>query len=455
MAVATLKASVLLTLLLGVLSPAMAAQEPQTALEKVLATGMQAARAGNFVEAEKIDLAAVEEAKQSNDPHLVRALEQLADVYSHVGKRDQAIDCMKQALAVDETTLGPDTLKVAFDLNNLAMQYGLSDDAETEKCFKRALDILDNLPEPQRSRRIIIINNLSQFYMRKQRYAESEALLKPAVEDQENSLHPNGQGLGNLRHLLIMVYEKEGKDSEAATLRNEEEQAVQPGESSHVDPAMIAMRQAENYRRSGKLEAAEADYLEAIARLERARTDNTRRGAYPWFLPHVLDGLGELYVAEKRNSDAEEIFKRAFDLREQYASPIKEGVSLARTMLIAFDLLNLYRSEGRLNEMESFYERALTVQERVLGPQNSATGETLLEFARLYREEGKEQEAAPLYQRALEILRKNEGETPRFAAMLEDYAGLLQALGKKDDAAAVRLHAKAIHAQFPADNQGQ
>jgi len=446
-----IKASFLLMLSFGVFATCASGQQTKTALQQSLAAGMEAQQAGNYIEAERIFLAAIEKAKQSSDPHLAGALELLANLYQHEGKGSNALDCLKQALAVDEATFGPQHLRVAMDLNNLAIFYEGSDQAEAEKAFKRGLDILDNLPEPQRSQRFIIINNLSQFYtLRQHRYAESETLLKSAVEDLENSPLPNGVELGRMRHLLATVYEKEGKDSDAEALKGDADTALQPGENPHLDPAFLALRRAESYRRSERFEDAEASYHEAISTLENARTDKTRGPGYPWFLPAALDGLGEVYVAEKRDAEAEDAFKRAFDLCEQYASTSKQGRSFARNIRFPHGLLSLYRTEGRLNEMEPVFARALAVEERVLGPQDSVVGETSILFARLYHEEGKNEEAVPLYQRALEIQEKNEGESIGLVVTLEDYAGLLQALNEEDGAAAVRSRAKTIRSQLAA-----
>jgi tetratricopeptide (TPR) repeat protein len=213
------------------------------------------------------------------------------------------------------------------------------------------------------------------------------------------------------------------------------------------------MQQAGHHRAQGDLVAAETSYREAISILEKARTDNTRGPGYPWILPAVLEGLGELYVAEKRDFEAEGLFKRAFDLCEQYASPSRQGVSFARNMRFPLHLYNLYQREGRLDEMEPVFERALTVEEKVLGPQDPAVGETSFHFAQLYHEEGKNQEAVPLLQRAIEIQEKNGNEPLQLAMTLDQYAVVLEALGEENQAAAARSRAELIRSGNAAENQ--
>jgi tetratricopeptide (TPR) repeat protein len=435
------------------LSSGSANQKPRSAVEEYLTAGNQAQQAGNLVEAEKLYLAAIEQAKQSNDPGLATALNNLAQLYSRMGQVNKAIERMKEALTVAETTYGPGDYRVAMDVSNLAMIYEMGhQDSEAEKCFKRGLEILENLPEPQRSGRFIILNNLSSLYLRQKRYPEIEALLKPAIEELENSPQPKGNELANLRHRLSIVYEREGKQNESEELESRMPEDFQPSQNPHVDPVYLTMQQAANYQRSGQLEAAEAGYRDVIAAWEKAKADKIRRPYYPGLLPAALEGLGRVYVAEKRNAEAEDVFKRAIELCEQYASPNKQGKAIVRS-IPWLHLLNLYRTQGRLSEMEPILERWLAVQETILGTEDSAVGRTLVEFARVYREEGKSRGAQPLYQRALEIQEKNEGTSPGLAATLEEYANLLHDLNEEDEASAIRSRANQIRDRIATENR--
>lgn len=450
-----MRADVLPILWCLVLSPGLARQQPET-VEKYLAAARQAGGAGNLVEAEKLYLAAVEQAKQSDDPQLAIALNNLAVNYIRRGQSTKAIECMKQALAVDENTVGPAHPRVAVDLNALAMTYRVSHQAEAEKCFIRALEILESLPEPEASRRFGIINNLNQFYLRQHRYRDSEALLQSAIQAVENSPQVRGMLLTNLKYQLASTYRKEDRESDAEALEGQTEEAVQANQNPDLDPVNLALVEAENYLRSGQVEAAEARYRDAIAALERAPTDETRGLDNPLLLANALEALGELYAADGRDAEAETLFKRAIEQDEHYASPSEVGIGVARSFPLCTactGLLNLYRTQGRLSEMEPFFERWLAVQEKVLSPEDAAVGRSLVELARVYREETKRGDALPLYQRALKIQEKNEGENPQLAAMLDDYASLLHDLNEEDQAGAVRSRANQIRNRIKAENQ--
>ncbi|NDY74971.1 tetratricopeptide repeat protein, partial [Desulfobacter hydrogenophilus] len=62
-----------------------------------------------------------------------------------------------------------------------------------------------------------------------------------------------------------------------------------------------------------------------------------------------------------------------------------------------------YESQGKYEEAEPLYQRALKIRETVLGPDHPSVATTLNNLAGLYESQGKYEEAEPLYQRALKI----------------------------------------------------
>ena len=102
--------------------------------------------------------------------------------------------------------------------------------------------------------------------------------------------------------------------------------------------------------------------------------------------------------------------------------------------------------------MEPVYERALAMQEKVLGPDDKAVADTSLLFAEAYIQEKKYEEALPLYARAVKIQEKNFGPSRQLAGTLGQYAGVLEQLGEKDEANAVRARADAMLKQTSARN---
>ena len=62
------------------------------------------------------------------------------------------------------------------------------------------------------------------------------------------------------------------------------------------------------------------------------------------------------------------------------------------------NLAALYYVQGKYQEAESLYQRALEIRERILGPEHPDTACSLNNLAALYDVQDKYQEAEPLYQ---------------------------------------------------------
>jgi len=448
MAAGLVGTGLLLLLLGGAVSPGIA-REPKTTFERYLFAGNEARRAGRLVDAEKLLLAALAEAKKSpaDAPRLGTVLGNLAGLYSQRGEEAKAVAFSEQALAADEEVFGPVHPRVANDLSNLAVFYEADRrDAEAEKCMKRAVEIQEQAPEIPVFERITILGNFAEFCIQRRRLAESEALLEREIEILESSPNPNyARNLAEARRRLADVYAQEGREREAEWLQNDAYKGVQPGGDTPLNSILTTLEQADDSCRDGKLVAAEASYREVIAGMENK--PGFRNAS---ILIRALEGLGRVCADSERDAEAEDFFQRAIALREQYASP--EAPWMARSLGTGISLFALYREQGRLSEMEPVYERALAVQEKVLGPEDIAVANTSLRFADLYVEEEKYQEALPLYARAAKIQETNLGPSSRLAYTLGKYAHLLQQLGEENDAAAVRARAEAVLKRITAKN---
>jgi tetratricopeptide (TPR) repeat protein len=414
--------------------------EEQTPFERHLAAGLRAERAGRYAEAQKQFSAAIAEARKAGpgDRRLGIAISNLSFLYSQMGEKDKSLALMKEALTADERALGPTDARVVNELGNLAVMYEGTQDAEAEKLFKRALEIQEQNPEISDYQKMTNLRNLGELYREQHRYAECAPLLERAIEILANSSPPQSpQWLVEMRRSLADVYRQEGKEREAEELEISAYDSVRPLGSPAVNSLLMSMQRAEDSRRDGNLVAAEAGFRDVIAATQG-------KSSLPYSSIHIaaLESLARLCAAGERDDEAEELFLRAFALREQYAAPGDRW--MAKDLSNTFDLLSLYWKEGRLWEMEPVYKRALAAQEKVLGPDDDTVADTLLQFAQLYRREQKYYDALPLYQRALKIREKDWGPCPRLAAALGDYAGLLKLVGEDDEAATVFARAKAM-----------
>jgi tetratricopeptide (TPR) repeat protein len=126
-------------------------------------------------------------------------------------------------------------------------------------------------------------------------------------------------------------------------------------------------------------------------------------------LPAEYDGIGRVLAMQGRKELAEESFKKALASQEGLAteSPMAVG---------SFNfsgLMDLYREQGRLNELEPMLHHAIELQEKFLGESSTNVAHTLKILADLYKQEGKDAQAEPLYERAMKIEEVNLGPNKR------------------------------------------
>jgi len=108
----------------------------------------------------------------------------------------------------------------------------------------------------------------------------------------------------------------------------------------------------------------------------------------------------------------------------QNALAVEQGNALSRRA-------EQHWAKGEYARAESLWQRALTIQERALGPEHPNVVITLFSLARLYQERGEYARAESLWQRALVIQERTLGpEHPNVAATLHNLAGLYLATGE-------------------------
>jgi tetratricopeptide (TPR) repeat protein len=94
---------------------------------------------------------------------------------------------------------------------------------------------------------------------------------------------------------------------------------------------------------------------------------------------------------------------------------------------------------------EQYYQDALQIYKKTLGPVHHLIAGTLKNFGELYSEEEECEQAESYYVQALTILEQSLGSNhPTVASYLDDYAPLLEKTGRKDRARRLRKRAQCI-----------
>ena len=111
--------------------------------------------------------------------------------FNREGRYADAIQACRKALAINESTLGPEHPKTATSLNNLAQLYhdqGRYSDAEP--LYKRALAIEEKALGPEHPDTATTLNNLAKMYHEQGRYSAAEPIYRteePRVGKQRRS----------------------------------------------------------------------------------------------------------------------------------------------------------------------------------------------------------------------------------------------------------------------------
>ncbi len=117
----------------------------ETRWETLVADGETAFQAGRYAEAEKLCLAALEEAEDfgEQDPRLATSLNNLAVLYVAQGNYAQAEPFFQRAITIYEKALGPEHPDVAAAINNLAELYRTQGNySQAEPLYQRALSVV-------------------------------------------------------------------------------------------------------------------------------------------------------------------------------------------------------------------------------------------------------------------------------------------------------------------------
>jgi tetratricopeptide (TPR) repeat protein len=170
----------------------------------------------------------------------------------------------------------------------------------------------------------------------------------------------------------------------------------------------------------------------------------------PGPLSWLLDRVATYLQARAEFGLAKPLFERALAINERVLGP--DHPDLATSLN---NLALLLRAQGELAAARPLCERALAIRERVLGPDHPDTASSLNNLAGLLQDQGELAAARPLYERALAIRERVLGpDHPSTATSLTNLGTLLQAQGELEVAKPMLDRALAIREQALALRDG-
>jgi tetratricopeptide (TPR) repeat protein len=147
----------------------------------------------------------------------------------------------------------------------------------------------------------------------------------------------------------------------------------------------------------------------------------------------ALHRLGGLYARQGKVDDAEAIYTRALQGKEERLGPDHRS-----TLSTINNLGSLYVDHGKLADADAMYTRALRGYEQTLGCDHTSTLSTVHNLGNLYRCQGKLAEAEAMYTRALQGYEQTVGYDHIWTLLTANsLGGLLVKSGKLADAEAM------------------
>src|ERR1700674_2601472 len=157
-------------------------------------------------------------------------------------------------------------------------------------------------------------------------------------------------------------------------------------------PALAGETEWAEHVKAGETANRAGDYRTAAARYEAALREAESFGASDLRLATTLNSLADVYRTQGRVAEVEPLYRRALGIREKVLGPDHPDAATALN-----GLAELYETEGRYAEAEALYRRSLGIREKARGPEHPDVGTSLGNLAWLYGSQGRFAEAEPLY----------------------------------------------------------
>ena len=216
----------------------------------------------------------------------------------------------------------------------------------------------------------------------------------------------SGQSAWNTHTTQGLALEREGRYAEAA---RELSAAAEEADAAQLPVALD--RLGVLYRQLGRYVDAESCHRRAISLLEAARSGRE--------LATALENLAALRLMQSRPSQAQPLYRRAYELRMQ--SPGNDAPGVGETL---HGMAQAAHGQHHYAEAEDLYRRASEAMLAEGGSSSTAGADVLHNWAALYRETGRDDLAGPLFERAAAIYENKWPLHPKLAIVLRNLAEL-------------------------------
>ena len=363
-----------------------------------------------------------------------RLLNNLGLLYSTKARHIKAEPLMRRALAIQDNNLGPGHSTIAAILSNLAaLLHATNRPAEAEALYRRALAINEATFGSDHPAVALCLNNLAQLLSDTNRLAEAEPLMRRALTIDEKALGPDHPKVAVRLNNIAVLLKATNRLTEAETFMRRavviDEKAFGP---EHPTLAIPLGNLAQLLQDTNRVAEAEPLMRRIVSIFEQSLDPNHPK------IATALSNLANLLHNLNRLAEAESLMRRALAIVETCFGPDHPSV--------ACDLGNLgalLLDSNQPAEAEPLMRRALAIDEKSLGPDHPDVARDLNNLAHLLKATDRLTEAEPLMRRQLQIFVKFTRATshphPHLRVAVNNYLGLLMAMGYTEEEALVKL----------------
>ncbi len=388
-----------------------------------LVLGRTALQRSHYSDAEKELRLAVAEA--GDGPAKVEVLELLCDLELLISKYPDAVAAQEQAVAAWGDAPG-----LPAHLVRLAAAYRAA--GRTAEAEKTLLQVLEAEKASGDELKIAAAgDSLGSLYLSLKRYADARKMYELGFNMRVKKL--GGEAI-EIASSYVNMGVVEEQDKKYVAARADFDLALSVSEK---------VLGTEDYRitgildRIGALLRVQRRYNQAAPFYQRSLSirEKTLGPRHSEVAP-ALDNLAMTYFADGNFEQSEPLFKRALDVWTVVSGDLSPQIALELDNLAA-----LYAAQKRYEEAEPYYKRALWLREKV-------ELDNLNNLALLYETNKDYKRSEQYFQRALLIADKPlAGPHEELAAILEEYAILLDLLHRPLEATKARARVKALQAK--------
>jgi tetratricopeptide (TPR) repeat protein len=346
-----------------------------------------------------------------------------------------------QAAVEEAERMGPDELRLASSLNSLALLYQAQERyAEAEPLFERSLELLEKKLGPEHQDVATCLANLGMLRVRRKAWLKAEPPLQRALKIREKRLGENHLNVADSLYDLATLYVTQDRIplKRVTTPRPEPITPLTPRlpHSDIANPRYISILPTVlppmPSGTSGTDYAEEAQSLLKRALAIRAKLLGNE---HPETLG-TMDRLASVCLMRRDFDCATRLYSQSLEIRDRQVEP-----DVAKVLGNIYALAQSLAVQRKYAKAEPLAERGLRLTEQHKGGNRGEVAAAAVFLAEVYRQRRRYADAEPFYQRALALLEDQPGQRRIAAWVMQQYALLLRATRRWDEAKEMQARA--------------